>query len=72
MFQDWCFADCLLQLVEGLLFGFIPGPFLVLLCKVVEGASDIGKSFDESVVEVAEADEFLDTSYIAWFLPGVN
>jgi hypothetical protein len=72
MFQDWCFTDCLFQLVEGLLFGFVPGPFLILLGKIMEWMGDIGKSLDESVIEVTEPNEFSDTSDVAGFLPGTN
>jgi hypothetical protein len=59
-------------LIEGLLFNFVPRPFLILLCKVMEGTGNIGESLDELVVKVAEADEFSDTSDVVGFFPGMN
>jgi hypothetical protein len=38
----------------------------------MEQSCDIGKSFDEPVIKVAEPNELSDTSDIARFLPGAN
>jgi hypothetical protein len=59
-------------MIKGMLFCIVPGPFLVLPGEVMEWLCYIGKPPNESSVEVAESDEFLDSSDIAGILPDAN
>ena len=58
--EDGFRSECLFQGVESVLLGFSPCERSVLFGEVVQGSRKLREVFDESTVEVGEADEGTD------------